>query len=146
MTSRVHLAKRFAGSLSPRPPSPDDETWAKGWLTPWEIALWRRMSNADRRHAIVVARRFASLRPDATRDEMAGALLHDVGKIEAGLSTFGRVAATVIGPRTRRFRTYHDHEAIGARWLEEQGSSPGTVELVRRQGPAAAALCRADDI
>lgn len=142
----MHVVKRFLGSLSRRPPEPADERWAKDWLTPWEIALWRRMANADRRHAVLVARRFIDLRPAASRDEMAGALLHDVGKIEAGLGTFGRVAATVIGPRIRRFRTYHDHEAIGARWLAEAGSSATTVDLVRRTGPAAATLEQADDI
>ena len=146
MSSVAHLAKRFVGSLSRRPPAPVDDTWAKGWMTPWEIALWRRMPSPDRRHAIMVARRFASFRPDATADEMAGALLHDVGKLESGLGTVGRVLATVVGPRTRRFRTYHDHEAIGARWLREQGSTAATVQLVQRQGPAADALHRADDI
>ncbi len=146
MSSIVHLAKRFLGSLSRRPPSAADEQWAKGWMTPWEIALWRRMSNADQRHAIEVARRFQAVRADATSHEMAGALLHDVGKLESGLGTFGRVIATIVGPRTARFRRYHEHEAIGARWLAEQGSSPATVDLVRRVGPAAAALERSDDI
>lgn len=146
MSSLVHLTKRFAGSLSRTPPAPADEVWAKGFMAPWEIALWRRMSNADRRHAISVARRFVASRGDASGDEMVGALLHDVGKIESGLGTFGRVVATVVGPRTDRFRTYHDHEAIGATWLEDQGSSPATVELIRRQGPAAPALEQADDI
>jgi hypothetical protein len=146
MTSFVHLAKRFAGSLSTKPPSPDDEAWAKGWMTPWEIALWRRMSNIDRRHAVLVARRFQTVRPEATSDEMVGALLHDVGKLESCLGTFGRVLATVIGPRTTRFSAYHDHEAIGAAWLAEQGSSPATVALIRRDGPAAGALERADNL
>lgn len=146
MSSITHLAKRFAGSLSRRAPDPADEQWAKGWLTPWEIALWRRMPNADRRHAVVVARRFAEFRSNATRDEMAGALLHDVGKLEAGLGTLGRVIAAVFGPRTTRLRTHHDHEAIGARWLAEQGSSSETVDLVLRNGPAAADLERADNI
>jgi hypothetical protein len=146
MTSPLHLAKRFAGSLSRRPPDPADEQWAKGWLAPWEIALWRRMPNADRRHAIQVTRRFAQLRSDATRAEMAGALLHDVGKLEAGLGTVGRVVATLVGPRTATFRTYHDHEAIGARWLQQQGSSAETVDMVLRRGPAAAHLRQADDI
>jgi hypothetical protein len=141
-----HLAKRFVGSLSRRPPERADEEWARDWLTPWEKALWRRMSNPDRRHASAVARRFLDARPAATRDEMAGALLHDVGKVEAGLGTVGRVAATVIGPRTARFRTYHDHEAIGAAWLADAGSPAATVDLVRRQGPAAPALEAADHI
>lgn len=146
MSSLVHLAKRFAGSLSRRPPTIADDTWAKGLMTPWEIALWRRMSNADQRHAIEVARRFQALRADVTSHEMAGALLHDVGKLESGLGTFGRVIATIVGPRTARFRRYHEHEAIGAGWLAEQGSSAETVDLVRRVGPAAAALERSDDL
>jgi hypothetical protein len=142
----VHLAKRFAGSLSRQPPAADDESWAEAWLTPTEVALWHQMPNVDRRHAIAVARRFQQIRELPSRDEMAAALLHDVGKIESGLGTLGRVVATVAGPRTRRFRSYHDHEAIGARWLDSLGSSPATVALVRRDGPAADALRRADDI
>jgi hypothetical protein len=146
VTAIGHLARRFAGSLSRRAPSADAEAWAVGWLLPAEQRLWSRMANADRRHAIEVTRRFAERRPGATRDEMAGALLHDVGKVEAGLGTFGRVAATVVGPRTERFRTYHDHESIGAEWLDAAGSSPVTVDLVRRRGAAAADLAAADDL
>ena len=146
MSKLIHLTKRFVGSLSRRPPTAADEQWAKSFMAPWEIALWRRMSNADRRHAIMVARRFDALRGDPSGDEMVGALLHDVGKLDSGLGTFGRVAATAVGPRTARFRTYHDHEAIGARWLQEQGSSAATVALIRREGPAAPALEQADDL
>ncbi len=141
-----HLVRRFAGSLSSAPPLAEDAAWATSLLTDAEGELWRRLSNPDRRHAILVARRFIGARPEATRGEMAAALLHDVGKIEAGLGTIGRVVATLVGPRTSRFRAYHDHEAIGARWLEERGSSPDTVALVRRQGPAAPALESADDV
>jgi hypothetical protein len=146
MSSLVHLAKRFTGSLSKRPPNESDETWAQSQMTPHEIELWRRMSNADRRHAVTVARRFEQFRGQSVRDEVAGALLHDVGKVDSGLGTLGRVVATIVGPRTRRFRTYHDHEAIGARWLEEAGSSTVTVDLIRRRGPAGPALDRADDL
>jgi hypothetical protein len=141
-----HLVRRFVGSLSRRPPDVSDERWATSFMTAAEAELWQRMSNVDRRHAVVVARRFAERRPTVTREEMAAACLHDVGKLDAGLGTLGRVVATVVGPRTARFRTYHDHEEIGARWLEEQGSSPVTVALVRRQGPAAGDLEAADDL
>jgi hypothetical protein len=102
------------------------------------------MSNQDRRHTVAVARRFALIRPDATRAELAGALLHDVGKIECGLGTFGRVAATLIGPRGRRFRSYHDHEAIGARLAAAAGSDPASVELIAGDGPAFDDLERCD--
>jgi hypothetical protein len=142
----AHLARRFAGSLSPRPPSQPDEVWAESHLLAHERDLWRTLSNPDRRHAIEVARRFASRRPDASRPEMAGALLHDVGKVASGLGTFGRVVATVVGPRTDRFRTYHDHERLGADALEAGGSDEATVALVRRAGPAAPALHEADHI
>ena len=145
VVSIAHLARRFATSVSPRPPSPDAETWARGWLTDEEVELWMAMPAADRRHAIEVARRFRDLRPDATRRETAGALLHDVGKVQSGLGTWGRVAATIVGPRTRRFRQYHDHEQIGAAMAATAGSDPLTVALIRGQGPAAADLRAADD-
>jgi hypothetical protein len=125
-----HLARRWAGSLSNRPPAPADAAWAEAFLEPGETILWRLLSNVDRRHAILVARRYAALRPDAARAEMAGALLHDIGKLDAGLGTWTRVAATVVGPRTDRFRRYHDHEAIGAEMLVEAGSDPLTVAMV----------------
>jgi hypothetical protein len=131
-----HLFARFVTSLSPRPPRIDDEVWAEDHLTPGELALWRQTTNQDRRHSIAVARRFVSRRPVATRDEIAGALLHDVGKIRCHLGTFGRSVATVVGPRTDRFRTYHDHEEIGADLVSEAGSSRATVELVAGGGPA----------
>ena len=141
-----HLVRRFTGSLSHRPPSVLDEAWAESHLLVDERSMWRTMPVADRRHAIEVARRFADRRPDASRAEMAGALLHDVGKVASGLGTFGRVVATLVGPRTARLRTYHDHERLGADALAAAGSEPTTVALVRRQGPAAQALHEADDV
>jgi hypothetical protein len=141
-----HLSRRFVTSVSTRPPSPTDEAWAEDWLLAGEVELWRRMSNPDRRHAVDVARRFAARRADATRAEMAGALLHDVGKIESGLGTLARVAATLVGPRTDRFRTYHDHEAIGARLAEAAGSDAVTVALIVGRGAGAPDLRAADDV
>jgi hypothetical protein len=138
--------RRFATSLSSAPPASADAEWAYGHLGPGERALWDRMAAADRRHSIEVARRFVARRPAATSDEVAGALLHDVGKIEAGLGTFGRVAATVVGPRTRRFRRYHDHEAIGARLAAGAGADAVTSALIEGRGAAAADLRAADDV
>lgn len=141
ITEPGHLAARFFRSLSKAPPSADDERWAADHLLPAEQEIWNRMSNQDRRHSIGVARRFIGFRPEATRAEIAGALLHDVGKIECRLGTFGRVVATIVGPRfSDRFRTYHDHEMIGARMLAEVGSDEATVQLVAEEGPAYQAL------
>ena len=139
-------SRRFVTSLSPAAPKPDDVDWAGGFLTVGERALWERMAAADRRHSIEVARRFVARRPAATRAEVAGALLHDVGKVAAGLGPFGRVAATVVGPRTRRFRLYHDHEAIGAGLAADAGAEDVTVGLVEGRGAAAADLRAADDL
>lgn len=136
LTKPHHLAARFVISLSGRPPSVEEEVWAESHLLPGEVALWRRLSNQDRRHSAKVARRFVAARAHATRAEVAGALLHDVGKIECGLGTWGRVVASVVGPRTERFRRYHDHEHVGAVLAELAGSDPATVELIDERGPA----------
>jgi putative nucleotidyltransferase with HDIG domain len=122
-----------------------DTAWAESQLLAGELQLWRRLGAPDRRHAIAVARRFESM-ATWTRDEMAGALLHDIGKLDSVLGTTGRVVATIVGPRTARFRRYHDHERIGAEMLVDAGSSPVTVDLVRGNGRAAAALADADRI
>ncbi len=136
LTQPHHLALRFVTSLSGAPPDVREEVWAESNLRPGEVDLWRRMSNQDRRHSAKVARRFVVARPSATRAEIAGALLHDVGKIECGLGTWGRVVASVVGGRTERFRTYHDHEHIGSVLAEQAGSDTATVELIDERGPA----------
>ena len=144
VTKVWHLAARFATSLPPTPPSVDEEVWVDGHLLEGERQLWVRLSNQDRRHSAAVARRFVECRPDATRAEIAGAILHDVGKLECDLGTFGRVVATLVGPRTVAFRAYHDHEAIGAAMAREVGSDPATVDLIAQQGPAFEALNASD--
>jgi len=146
MTSVTHLARRFVGSLSRKPPSVADSAWAAGQLLFAEAGLWQRMSVQDRRHSILVARRFVEFAPEASRPEIAAALLHDVGKLASGLGTFSRVVATVVGPRTVRSRQYHDHERLGAEMLAAAGSPLETVELVQGRGERAAELRRADNI
>jgi putative nucleotidyltransferase with HDIG domain len=140
-----HLTARFVTSLPPTPPSVADEIWADDHLNAGERALWVHLSNQDRRHSVGVARRFAEKRPEATRAEIAGAILHDVGKIECGLGTFGRVVATLVGDRgPASFRAYHDHEEIGAEMARRAGSDPDTVELIAQRGPAFEALEASD--
>ncbi len=140
----LHLIVRFFGSLSPHPPSIDAERFADDHLLPGERNLWIQMSNQDRRHSAAVAMRFAESRTKSTRDEIAGALLHDVGKLECELGTFSRTVATVVGPRTKRYRAYHDHEELGARLAERAGSTQATVELIAERGPAFDDLTRCD--
>lgn len=139
-----HLTARFATSLPPTPPSVVDEVWVDEHLLAGERKLWIQLSNQDRRHSSAVARRFVAYRPEASRAEIAGAILHDVGKLDCDLGTFRRVAATLVGPRGRAFASYHDHEAIGAEMARLAGSDPSTVELIAQRGPAFEALLASD--
>ena len=144
-----HLARRFVGALSRRAPDAIDAEWASGFLLPGEMLLWRRLSNPDKRHSIEVARRFAEDVGETSRDDMAAALLHDVGKLCSGLGTFARVCATVVGPRTRRFRLYHDHERLGADLMREAGSTAQSLALIDETSDrrdVVSALRRADHV
>ena len=133
MSSMRHLAARFVGSLWPGGPSAAAEAWVGEQLIPGERSLWRQMSGPDRRHAVGVARRVsATLDERATRTVIAAALLHDVGKIESGLGTLGRVVATVGRrfariPLSRSMRRYLRHPSIGGSLLGRAGSDPLTV-------------------
>jgi hypothetical protein len=161
----IHLARRFLGSLRPGGPAAGDEAWARAQLTAGEAALWGRMDGPDRRHAVGVGRRAATLLGDAaTRPVLAAALLHDVGKVDAGLGTFRRSAVTaaalVVG-RDRlargpgRVGRYLRHDAIGAELLRAAGSDDLTVAWAREHhlppdrwtvpAAVAAALKDADD-
>jgi hypothetical protein len=144
-----HLARRFAGSLSPRPPASVDEAWARSQLGEGERAVWDRLSNPDRRHAVGVARDVvARLGAGATRPVVAAALLHDSGKLDSGLGTFARVGATVwaglrgreraaVGPS--RVARYLRHDELGAAALAAAGADPLTVAWAREHHLPAAA-------
>lgn len=125
-----HLTKRFFGALSKKAPAVSEIAQVKSILSVREFDLWSAMSPMDQRHSIVVMRRFRVLRPNATLPEIRAALLHDVGKIESNLGVFGRVIATVVGPRGRRFAKYHDHEQIGSQMLRKINSELVTILLV----------------
>ncbi|RLE22280.1 MAG: hypothetical protein DRJ50_07910 [Actinobacteria bacterium] len=143
-SSTWHLAARFFTSLSSAPPSTEDQEWVEERLSAAELALWSRQSNPDRRHSTIVARRFVDLRGSATDAEVAGALLHDVGKLECGLGTFRRVAWTLVGSHGPGFTAYHDHEDVGARMAADAGADPATVELIAGGGPAFSDLDECD--
>ncbi len=171
MTRSGHLARRFFGSLRPGGPRAADDAWARDQLIPGEVELWVQMRNPDRRHAVGVARRVErALGAEAERPVLAAALLHDVGKIVAGLRTYGRVVATLaaaIAGRataadwsrsrgfTRKVGLYLQHAELGADLLAMAGSDPLTVAWAREHHspeekwtvPAAvgAALKDADD-
>lgn len=99
----IHWAGRLLDSLVPRSVSEADRAWALGWLTPAEAKLLVRMSSFDLRHAIGVARRtepgLGAVEEDRRGAVMAAALLHDVGKVEAGLGSTAAWSRPVRGLR-----------------------------------------------
>ena len=108
-----------------------------------EYALWSRKYGPDRRHSAAVGREVERrLGAEATPPVLAAALLHDIGKIDADLGTWGRVVATLsakVAGRdtaklwskstgfTRKVGLYLQHPAIGADMLEMADSDPLTV-------------------
>lgn len=143
-----HRVPRFFGSLRPGPPRRDDLEWALAQLNERERRLFGMMSNPDKRHALRVARRVDAAydgldEPEVPRPvALAAALLHDVGKSEAGLGTYGRVVATLSGALgglemaelwqtrsgfTRKVGLYLRYGIIGAENLELAGSDPRVV-------------------
>lgn len=142
-----HLIRRFVGSLWPAGPSTADAAWAEDRLLPGERDLWRRMSRADRRHAVAVAREVERRLGSPPRPVLAAALLHDVGKLVSGLGTYGRVVATLSGAAagretasqwsasrgfTRRVGLYLQHPDLGADLLRLAGSDDLTIEWARQ--------------
>lgn len=151
--SWLHLALRFMGSLNPVGPGAESQRWALDQLLPGESSLFASMSGPDRRHAIGVAR--GSLRlageqdlsdvlahPGAERAFVAAALLHDVGKNQAHLGTFGRVFATLaaVGLGRERVISWGEPAQVRQPWDSPQPSdsdesppdSPGTGRLRSR--------------
>lgn len=145
--SAGHLVRRFFGSLLPTGPRRADSAWVRSVLSDGELRLWDRLSRSDRRHAVAVARRVQrSLGHEATPPVLAAALLHDVGKVDAGLGTYGRVVATLassVAGRgaahdwsrargfTRRVGLYVRHPELGGDMLALAGSDPLTVTWAR---------------
>lgn len=115
--SLVHLVKRAWTSFDNRPIPFQHVERAERILNPGEFELWWKMEPRDQAHSIVVLERFMRIIPYAKQDEQAAALLHDIGKTCAPLGWSMRIVATIIGPRGRAFRAYHDHESLGLQLL-----------------------------
>jgi hypothetical protein len=131
-TRPAHLVGRFFSSLAPLPVRADDRAWVASVLRPEELELWTRLSRADRRESVGVARRTqAALAGTDYADDsrfLAAALLHDVGKLDARFGPVRRSLATVVvmvvGPRVvegwvdktgfvRRCALYAFHDQLG---------------------------------
>lgn len=129
MDSIIHLAKRAWSSIDNRPVSGHVVERAERLLSNEEFELWWAMAPRDQAHSMVVLDRFLETIPWAKREEQAAALLHDVGKNVSRLNWPLRVIATIVGPRGKRFASYHDHEALGVAMLQNI-SEQRTLDLM----------------
>jgi hypothetical protein len=104
----MHLVRRFFRALWPRPPAARDLAWVESILDPAELVLWRELPNHDRRYSIRMARLveggLADTEYAGEERWLAVALLHDVGKLDAGLGVTGRSVATVLAAVAGRAR------------------------------------------
>jgi hypothetical protein len=132
-----HLARRFFDSVRARPPDTGDRTFVHLTLTPDELAVWETLGRADQAESITTARHVArALGPDADQRWVAAALLHDVGKVDAGLGPVRRAGATVVAAlvshgRARQWSNkigrYVSHDERGEEKLRAAGARPETA-------------------
>ncbi len=142
-TGQVVLSLRAA-------PAPSAIVELRELLSEAELACFVAMAPRDRHHSLDVMRRVRERSSaggaPASRDLLAAALLHDVGKgrlllrdrvafvlLYALSERLGDALAAERGMRWRRalWRIRH-HARLGAAQLIEAGSSPAVVELVAR--------------
>jgi hypothetical protein len=116
-------------------------------LSPAQGALFQRMQPSEQAHALSVLKHLQDNGED-NPDLLVAAILHDIGKINQPLSTFGRILI-VLGnhffPQAvqrwgkgaptgwrRPFVVATQHAAWGADLASTTGASPMTVNLIRR--------------
>ena len=116
-------------------------------LSPTALALFRRMSAADRAHCLRV---FAWLQThdQADNDLLVAALLHDCGKAAAPIAVWQRTLKVLLrhlapdrwhtlsrpaAPSDWRFPFFvlQNHPLIGAEWAEAAGCAATVVWLIR---------------
>jgi hypothetical protein len=148
-SARVRVGQFFAALDARRRPPADGP--ARRVLSGELFELFTRMSPEDRRHGLEV---LSILESDGETDVplLQAALLHDVGKAEAGVGLphrilrvllarrFPRVWAWLAGWPTgwrRPFWVVTHHPERGAIWVETRGADPAVVELIRyHESPA----------
>jgi len=126
-----HLARRFLEVLTARPLGGEARREASDLLrSDAERKVFFDQPAADQQHGLAAAKLVVG-RTELRR----AALLHDIGKQQAGLGVWGRSAATGLAKfhvEVRgRFRTYLDHGTLGAGILEELGAESIVVAFAR---------------
>lgn len=124
--------------------SDEDEELLRQELSPQELAAFKAMPLADQRHSLDVYRTLKG-QGHTHPDLLKAALLHDIGKAEANLRLWHRVAIVLVRavyPRALRwlavpegwrypFYAHYYHPLRGAEKAARLGCSPAIVELIR---------------
>jgi len=128
------------------PFEPLDESPAQALLSPDALALFQRMSQADRAHSLRVYQWLVDRGYDQ-HDLLIAALLHDCGKAAARLAVWQRTLKVLLKklnpawwhklaapapPESWRypFHVLHEHPRIGAAWARDAGCSELTCWLI----------------
>jgi len=156
------LVRRALGASEDLGSRTKELSWAASILTAAELELWRAQPVYDRSHSVRVARRvehrLATTPWSGDGLWLAAALLHDVGKVRAGLTLEERVVANLVrrrvglvrarewagrarGPR-QRIGSYLTHGEIGASMIRAAGGREelaafAEVHQMHRDGPVA---------
>lgn len=143
-----NAALRTLRTVVPATARPDD-AWARERLSANEYALYARLSPAERRHAVDIARCVerrleAGEAPSAGRAQLVrAALLHDVGKLGSDDNVVWRVVSHLAAPSTAppepRLRSLAGvrqaavhHPAYGEALILAAGGDPDVARLVAR--------------
>ena len=133
------LIRRLAETVRGAHASASDQAWVASLLQPAELDLWSRLSGRDQHHGVQVARsverRLAGTPYAGDARWLGAALLHDVGKVEAGLGTLERALATLLGKATS--------VSTARRWAVADGGARRRLGLYLTHGSAGAAAIRA---
>ncbi|HVQ30315.1 MAG TPA: hypothetical protein VMV21_12080 [Vicinamibacteria bacterium] len=133
------LYRRLVDTVQGVRPRHSDRAWVESILQPGELELWLRLSGPDQCHAIQVARsveaRLAGTPYAGDGRWLGAALLHDVGKVEAGLGILERAVATLLGKATSVDRA--------RRWARAEAASIRRLGLYLTHGSVGAAAIRA---
>ena len=129
-----HLATRLLSVVLSTGLKPGEVEEVRDWLSPFEGDAFFAQPLYDQRHGWRAARMVADQQP-LRRDLVRAALLHDIGKRQAGLGPIGRSFAsahTKFGGRPKgKWLSYMEHGPAGAVELDILGAEPVVVEFAR---------------
>jgi putative nucleotidyltransferase with HDIG domain len=141
----IHRFRQFVRASRARVDARELNALAE-YLTPAQRDLFRRMSVGDQRHSLDI---FYVLRERSETDEtlLQAALLHDVGKAQAEIRLWQRVAYVLLGRASQRLRArlcasprrdwrysffvLAHHTELGAELASRAGCGDDVVALIR---------------